>query len=319
MSTEEPKPTRQEEAAKWFAAERAGMMLVEQRAEFDTWRADPRNQVALDAMRDLWDDLAVLKGARPSAQTKPRKRPRALATAAMFLIILGGLGTGWLAISGTPTIRTGVGQQQAQSLPDGSLISVNVASTVSYAINAERRSVKLDDGEVAFAVKPDPARPFIVSAGDFAIRAVGTEFNVRQRDGMIEVSVKEGKVDICRVGAADAGASVLVSLTAGQAMRFSALLRQGDFISEPTPTPVDQVAEWRMRVVTYEDVPVRDIVADLNRYFEQKLKVADPALLNRRVTVRLKVDERGSAVATLASLLDAKILNLETGGSLAPK
>lgn len=313
MSTDAPGPTRQQEAARWFAAERAGMMLVEQRQEFDAWRADPRNQAALDAMRDLWDDLAVLKDSRPT-EPKPLPAPRRVAAVMSVLVAFCALGAGWIVLSGSPTIRTDVGQQQARSLPDGSLISVNVASNVSYAITSDRRDVTIGEGEAAFSVKPDPVRPFVVKAGDFEVRAVGTEFNVRQRDGMVEVAVREGQVDICRAGSS----SVLATLGAGELLRFPAAFEGDQFERTPTPIPAAQVAEWRMRVVTYEDALVRDVVADLNRYFEPKLKVQDDALQNRRVTVRLKVDERDSAVQTLASLLDAKVAKPETGGLLVP-
>lgn len=316
MSEEGAKPSRQDQAAAWFAAERAGVMLVEQRAEFDAWRADPRNQSALNAMYELWGDLAVLKAANPAAPKKV-ERPYAAIAAALLLVVVGGaLAAAQLMRPAGTTIQTVAGQQRTQSTPDGSVIAVNVASAVSYTINDAERSVRLGDGEASFSVKPDKSRPFVVRVGDYRVRAVGTAFNVKQRNGAIQVGVSEGKVDICRVGAG--GELIpLVSLGAGQLLQFPAAYSAATFATVPAVVPAEQVSEWRMRIVTYEDVPVRDVVEDFNRYFAQKLEVKEPALLEKRVTIRLKVDNREQAIDTLAGLLDVRVVRTEKGEELA--
>jgi transmembrane sensor len=323
MPSDTDRPSRQDEAAAWFAAERAGVMLVEQRAAFDAWRADPRNQAALDAMRELWDDLAVLKGAAPepaaSAPRPTRTRGRLAAMAALVLLVIGASGTAWWLLQpGPASIVTVAGQQKSQSLPDGSVIAVNVASTVAYDISDKERSVTLAQGEAAFSVRADPARPFVVRTGDYEIRAVGTAFNVRQRDGVIDVAVSEGKVEICRAAGA-AGAAVLTRLAAGELLRFPATFSPATFDGSPKPVPVGQISEWRMRIVTYEDAPVSEVIEDFNRYFDQKLTVEDADLRKRRVTVRLRVDDRVHAIETLASLLDARLITLGASDILIAK
>ncbi len=306
----EVKATRQDEAAAWFAAQRAGVMLVEQREAFNVWFSDPRNQAAYDVMQELWEDLAVLKGERPAPR---RAAPwRAIAASMVGLIALGGAGMGWMAAGREPTVETAIGQQKTQSLPDGSLLAVNVASSVSYRFNDNSRIVKVTDGEAAFAVKADAARPFIVLTGDYEIRAVGTAFNVRERGGEIEVAVSEGEVAIC-----SAAGDVLSRLTTGQLLRFPAENTGIDFDAiTPQAVAPAQVSEWRMRVVTYENATVRDVIADFNRYFSQKLHVEEEALLDRRVTVRLQVEERDAAVQLLAALLDLEVSRTAQGETL---
>jgi len=306
MTSDTTKPGRQDEAARWFAAERAGAMLVGQRQEFDAWRADPRNQAALDAMRELWDDLAVLKASTPAARKPARRGLVRLAAAAAF-VVLGGAALSYLFSSGAgTTISTGIGQQEIQSMPDGSLIAVNVASSLSYRINQSERIVMLSDGEAAFTVKADPQKPFIVRTGDIEIRAIGTTFNVRQRGDGIEVAVSEGVVEVCRISAGG-GVDVLSTLSAGQLIAIPPASQSTVAPALPVPVPPDRVAEWRMRVVTYEDASVEEVVEDFNRYFERKLRVERQDLLDRRVTIRLRVDDRERAIGTLASLLDASV------------
>jgi transmembrane sensor len=314
MSEDKAKPGRQDQAAAWFAAERAGLMLAEQRAEFDAWRADPRNEAALAAMRDLWDDMAVLKTKTSPA---PAKRRIVLpVAAALILIVLGGAFAARMIRFNDASIQTIAGQQKTQSTPDGSVIAVNVASSVSYRITAASRVVRLKDGEAAFMVKPDPARPFVVRVGDYEVRAVGTAFNVKQRSGAIQIAVSEGKVQICRLGQ-DGLPMELTSLSAGQLVRFPAKYSEAGFTATPREVAPGQVAEWRMRIVTYEDASVRDVLADFNRYFSKKLLIQQPELLGRRVTIRLKVDDREQAIETLAGLLDAHVVRTEGGEMLS--
>jgi transmembrane sensor len=218
----------------------------------------------------------------------------------------------WLLRPPETTLQTAAGEQKTQSMPDGSLIAVNVASAVSYTVRDNERAVTLSKGEAAFFVTPDAKKPFVVRAGDYEVRAVGTTFNVRQRDGHIQVSVSEGKVEVCRATGQGADA-VLATLTAGQKLDFAAEFSEASFKAAPLPIPPDQVSEWRMRIVTYENAPVRDLIEDFNRYFDKKLMAEDDEILSRQVTIRLRVDDRERALETLASLLDVRIERTERG------
>lgn len=316
MSSDATKPSRQDQAAAWFAAERAGVMLIEQRAEFDAWRADPRNQAALDRMRELWEDLAILKGHEPPPKVARPPRRFAKIAAALLILIIGGVGTASLvAASSDTSIITANGQQRTESMPDGSVVAVNVASTVSYKIDDARRIATLTNGEAAFTVRPDPDRPFIVKVGDIEVRAVGTAFNVRQRDGRVQIAVSEGQVELCRAGGAG-GASVFATLGAGQLMEVPASLPASFTVPATTNVLPAHVAEWRMRIVSYENATVRDVVGDLNRYFSRQVSINAEAMASRRITIRLRVDDRDQAVETLASLLDARVVRQNRGDEI---
>ncbi len=71
-----------------------------------------------------------------------------------------------------------------------------------------------------------------------------------------------------------------------------------------------------MRVVAYEDVRMRDVLADLNRYFERKVVVGSDSLGEKRITIRLQIEDREKAVSTLARLLSLRVLQTEEGTAL---
>ena len=93
------------------------------------------------------------------------------------------------------------------TLPDGSIVTLNKNSTISYTenfTNSNTRSVKLK-GEAFFQVTPDKSRPFLIEANDVTVRVVGTSFNVKSslertevivETGLVEVTKKEQKVKI---------------------------------------------------------------------------------------------------------------------------
>ena len=46
-----------DEAARWFAASRRGVMLHDERRAYETWRQDPANAAAMEELQDIWTEL----------------------------------------------------------------------------------------------------------------------------------------------------------------------------------------------------------------------------------------------------------------------
>lgn len=59
--------------------------------------------------------------------------------------------------------------------------------------------------------------------------------------------------------------------------------------------------------MSYEDASLAEVVEDLNRFFARPVRVDDPALAARRVTLRLQVDERENTLRTLSALLGLRV------------
>jgi len=288
-----------EEAGQWFAVVRRGAITLEERQAFDLWRAEAGNQRALDGMHELWGELAVLKSVQVPLH-RPRIHRRAFMAAAVGILMVGG-SVLMLPDLAETRVTTGIGEQSTRALPDGSVMAVNVDSRVNYTFN-ERRRIRMDEGEAAFFVRKDPNKPFIVTAGAYDVRAVGTAFNVRRRGGATEVAVSEGVVAII---SRDDGRE-LMRLRAGE---MSILPRTPVKTRLVVATvPIATIAQWRMRVIEYDDVPVRALIAELNRFYDRPLHVDDAGLAGRRITIRLRVEDRDRTLQTVAGLLDAKIV-----------
>lgn len=123
--------------------------------------------------------------------------------AAAILVML--VGSGWLIY--TFTGGAGGGQMLAQSfdrvqsytLPDGSMVTLNKHSELSYPahFDGNSRSVVLK-GEAFFNITPNKSKPFIIDAGNSSVTVVGTTFNVKSREEVTEVIVETGIVEVMK-------------------------------------------------------------------------------------------------------------------------
>jgi len=208
------------------------------------------------------------------------RRPWLFFSAAAFL--LAGVAGLWFALTSgrdTHTFRTGIGGFQRIVLSDQSAIELNTDTEVRVALMPQVRKVELLRGEASFEVAHDASRPFIVFAGDTAVRAVGTKFDVRRLENSVEVTVDEGKVAIGTPSLlemkVDAFPISIPQLSAGQTATAS-----GSGVNLTT-LPKDSVARklaWQNQMLVFDGDSLTEVVAQFNRYNERQLVIADPKL-----------------------------------------
>lgn len=82
-------------------------------------------------------------------------------------------------------------------LPDGSRVDLNSSSDFVFpgTFSGGERQVHLC-GEGYFSVAKDASRPFTVSTGGLKVSVLGTEFNMKSRDSLAEVTLVHGKVNV---------------------------------------------------------------------------------------------------------------------------
>ncbi|MEN9634272.1 MAG: hypothetical protein RL077_2676, partial [Verrucomicrobiota bacterium] len=241
MKTNPSSAAIEDAAITWLTERDDGFSPARER-EFAQWlRADPRHAAAVTRLEQTLGLLGELPAFRseintafdraapvlafppataeqPALAPAPRRWSRALVWAGLAAALAFGSFVGWRALQPSPEIHftTTVAGYERARLDDGSTLELNAASAVRVQFTAAERHVKLESGEAHFAVAHDTARPFIVSAGGIAVRAVGTAFNVRYATGGdIEVTVTEGKVRIGQSGPASAAAESAPLVSAG--------------------------------------------------------------------------------------------------------
>ena len=284
-------------AAAWLARRESGFSADEQ-AEFSRWLlADPRHAEAASRLADTWRrlqqprftgqaeavELAVV--ARVRAHTRRRRALAAisfagLATAAALVFAFVPAGPA----PATPPAAAMEIRPDRRTLADGSVVEFNAGAEIEVDFSPVRRDVRLIRGEAHFAVTKDPARPFVVTAGNVAVRAVGTAFSVRVAPDAVGVLVTEGRVAVERVSPAPALAVARPEeptyLAAGSRLMVVAETEPTARLepSAVSPAEMDAALDWRTRRVEFTGMRLAEVVALLNRQNAVQLALGEAAL-----------------------------------------
>jgi transmembrane sensor len=78
-----------------------------------------------------------------------------------------------------------------QTLPDGSTVDLKDGTDMEIVFTPAVRAITLRHGTARFQVAKNPRRPFVVTAGDITVQAVGTAFCVDLQSKSVEVIVTE--------------------------------------------------------------------------------------------------------------------------------
>jgi transmembrane sensor len=195
--------------------------------------------------------------------------------------------------------RTARGEREEITLADGSRITLGAASRLRVPEHfGARRDVQLE-GQAFFRVAHDPAHPFVVHASNAAVQAIGTSFEVRRyaEDTSVRVVVAEGRVAL-RAEDASAGASAL--LTRGDVGELNA---RGTVAHIRRDAPLDAYLGWLGGRLAYRLTPLSTVIADLGRWYDVDVHVADSGRVNARISVVLPANDADAAGQLLAEVL----------------
>ena len=171
-----------------YARSEGNVVLLDQTA---------RPNTPLSRVTELGGDSRVDVG--PPNEHPSFQRPARRVFARVASIAIGCVTAGlvvWLAMQLHSTYATDIGERRSITLEDGSTIDLNARSKVRVRFSDRERDVKLLEGQALFSVAHDASRPFIVSAGNTAVRAVGTQFDVYRKSHGTTITVVEGRVAV---------------------------------------------------------------------------------------------------------------------------
>ena len=95
-------------------------------------------------------------------------------------------------------VTTGKGEHANITLPDGTQVSLNSESKITYIpklFSSFTRTIRFD-GDGYFQVSKNKSRPFIIESKGLCVKVLGTKFDLhaRENDSKAELWLKEGKV-----------------------------------------------------------------------------------------------------------------------------
>ncbi|MDP5172534.1 MAG: FecR domain-containing protein [Bacteroidia bacterium] len=198
------------------------------------------------------------------------------------------------------TVATAFGETREIGLPDGSTLTLNANSDVTYKQSWEGeplREIWLE-GEAYLEVVKSPERPFIVHTHEADIKVLGTSFNVIQRKDQCIVTLLEGKVEV------DANENGTAILQPGDQARLTS---EGVTVEAIDPA---QFIAWKDHTLVFHGQSIQYIVDRLAWEFDIEVEVTNKKLLEKRVTAVLQTNDPALLLEALAAIYDLTIRNV---------
>ncbi len=185
------------------------------------------------------------------------------------------------------------GQMATVTLEDGSKVKVGADTRMKIPPHFGKivRALMLD-GTATFDVAQGNPVPLQVRAGNAVLTATGTSFTVRAypADDVVTVRVKEGTV-VAKAAATDR------TLTAGQ----SVIIAKDGAMREGVAAALDESLAWANDKLVMTARPLRDAIPQMLRWYGLTIKVLDPSLLDRVVTIDAPLESSRDAIAQIES------------------
>jgi len=200
-------------------------------------------------------------------------------------------------------VRTGVGEQHSEVLPDRSIVDVNTQSEIRVAFTSTERRVELVRGEAFFDVAKDPARPFVVATDLATAKAIGTRFSVYRAQSATIVTVAEGRV-LVRDRHAVAGESKGITdpEDAVEVIPGNQAEAQSGHHVRMRRANVTSTFAWREHRLVFDGEPLATVVEEFNRYNSPPLVITDPHLREQHISGVFGANDPGSLLDFLVKV-----------------
>ncbi len=248
---------------------------------------------------------------------KPHRYPlykKWYAVAAVFIVFLVAAPSVYLTLFHQKTSHaTAYGEVKEIILPDGSEVTLNGNSVISYSPDWQEglREVWLE-GEAYFQVQhlgvqanlkdkniPD-AHKFVVHTNDLDVTVLGTQFNINNRGDQVRVVLNSGKV---KVNVAHAATKNEIFMEPGEMVAYDTHRKTiGKEIVDPKV-----YSSWRDNYLVFDDAPLHEVAEALENTYGLKITFENETLGQEIIRGTVPSDDIEILLESLSQIFDLKI------------
>lgn len=221
---------------------------------------------------------------------------RTFGTAAAVLLLCLSVWTAYVYMQpvSIQTVTT-LAETRSINLPDGSLVTLNHYSSLSYPerFKSGNREVELN-GEAYFEVNKDKKHPFIVKTEIIDVQVLGTQFNVDAylNNPDVRTTLLTGSVAV-----SNKNKSSRIILKPNEVAIYN---KEKKKLTRQTLDNAKDEISWRHGEFIFDNWQLQDIARELSNSFGTTIHIADTALQNYRITARFR---NGEDLETILSVL----------------
>lgn len=186
------------------------------------------------------------------------------------------------------------------SLPDGTLVNMNRATTIRYNKDdfMTNRKIELINGEMFIQVIKHDGPQLVVNMGEVDALDIGTKFNVSRSNKEVSITVAEGIVALRK-----SKSNQQVLLRKGQVGRYTIITDQLTLANNYN----SNYKAWVDKKFSFEEVPLKEVAEQLGKVYQTTITVNGDRLKIRRLTAQLQYQNIDSAMAVISASLQCKV------------
>lgn len=279
---------------------------AEEALHIDSWRSlDTENERRFEQFRLIWESSKNFKedagtdahaslqkvkqraaeAKKQQAKVVPMRNRLSWLKIAASLIVIAACAWIWFARFANPTLQIeSKAAIRIDTLSDGTIVTLNKNTRLDHPekFAGDRRLVNLVSGEAFFKIAHNKAKPFIIAAGKASIKVVGTSFNVKNKNGKVEIIVETGLVQVT-----NSVNSLMILLKPGEVAVFDP--QTGKFTKRHTPDNLYQY--YRDKNLVFKNIPLVRLVAVLNEAYGANIVIGRKELNNMQIAGSFNIDE----------------------------
>ncbi len=200
-------------------------------------------------------------------------------------------------------VITEKGEHASVLLPDGSRVTLNGSSSISYdadAFSRGNRNIEFS-GEAFFNVTKDPRHPFAVNATGLHVTVMGTEFNLKafKNEPEAVLYLKSGLVSLL---SEKSGKNAMVH--PGE----KAVLNYGNgHISISRPRHNENILAWHTRKLSFNDENLYTVISTIEKYYDCKIIVEGTNVDNNIFTGTIPTDNLQLSIDVIERIFNVRL------------
>lgn len=198
------------------------------------------------------------------------------------------------------TKSTSIGEKLKFKLPDGSIITLNSASSLKYPdpFPKGKRDVFLN-GEAFFDVKRDTISSFTVHNDKIATTALGTSFNIRAKNNEVKIALATGKVEVALKGNGEQE-QYLMDLVPGEMATY----KEGDVILGKEKFNMEEVAGWKSGQINFKQSSLNKVVERLEKWYGVTISLDPGISKEQKLTGKINNENLESIIQGICFSMD---------------
>ena len=181
--------------------------------------------------------------------------------------------------------RNPYGQRSTITLPDGSIVTLGAASSITYPHHFKDsiREISLQ-GEAFFEITKNPRQPFIVHSGEVQVKVLGTSFKIDAFKGeKFAVAVATGKVQVSKKSDIPGKLKSIALLLPGDVVAYD----QVSGSATRSNVPPTELTGWKNGKLTFTGTPLSDVVKILERWYNIKIEIRNKHIAKYKMNIQL--------------------------------